>query len=331
MNKTKKFSALQVGIVWQRLNGLLDETAHVFVRTSFSSVVRDNWDFAVCLMDSNGRLFAQSSRSIPSFIGSMPRTLKIMLKRFPKETLSPGDVMISNDGYYGTGHLNDITMIRPVFRDGKLIAYLGSVFHSVDIGGAPSVTAKDSFEEGLTIPVSKILIKGIRNEDVIAFMTDNLRAPEETFGDIGAQFSAYELGIKRLIKILDDEKIDDLDALVEEILGRSEIAMRKAISAIPDGIYSDEIMLDGFDEPLKICCEVSISGSDLSVDFSGTSEQINRPVNSVLNYTIAYSAYAIKCAFDPYTPNNEGSFRPITITASRGLSAKPIKACTSLG
>ena len=115
MNKTKKFSALQVGIVWQRLNGLLDETAHVFVRTSFSSVVRDNWDFAVCLMDSNGRLFAQSSRSIPSFIGSMPLTLKIMLKRFPKETLSPGDVMISNDGYYGTGHLNDITMIWGVY------------------------------------------------------------------------------------------------------------------------------------------------------------------------------------------------------------------------
>ena len=114
-------------------------------------------------------------------------------------------------------------------------------------------------------------------------MTENLRSPEETFGDIGAQFSAYELGIKRLIKILDDENINDLDVLVEEILGRSELAMRNAISAVPDGIYSDDIMLDGFDEPLKIRCEVSIKGSDLSVDFSGTSEQINRPINSVLN------------------------------------------------
>ena len=325
MIKTKQFSALQVGVVWQRFNGLLDETAHVFVRTSFSSVVRDNWDMAVCLMDSQGRLCAQSSRSVPSFIGSMPRTLKVMLKRFPKETLSPGDVVISNDAYHGTGHLNDITMIRPVFRNGKLIAFLGSVFHSVDIGGAPSVTARDSFEEGLTIPVSKILIKGVKNEDVIAFMTENLRAPEETFGDIGAQFSAYELGIQRLIKILDDEQIDDLDLLVEEILGRSEAAMRKAISAVPDGTYSDEIMLDGFEEPLKIRCEVCISGSDLSVDFSGTSAQINRPVNSVLNYTVAYSAYAIKCAFDPYTPNNEGSFRPITITAPEGSLLNPLR------
>ena len=214
-------------------------------------------------------------------------------------------------------------MIRPVFRKGKLIAFLGSVFHSVDIGGAPSVTARDSFEEGLTIPVSKILVKGVKNEDVIAFMTENLRAPEETFGDIGAQFSAYELGIQRLIKILDDEQIDDLDLLVEEILGRSETAMRKAISAVPDGTYSDEIMLDGFDEPLKICCEVCISGSELSVDFSGTSAQINRPVNSVLNYTVAYSAYAIKCAFDPYTPNNEGCFRPITINAPEGSLLNP--------
>jgi N-methylhydantoinase B len=325
MNDPKPFSALQVGVVWQRFSGLLDETAHTFVRTSFSSVVRDNWDMAMSLMDAEGRQFAQSSRSVPSFIGTMPRTLKVMLQRFPKETLKAGDVMISNDGYHGTGHLNDITMVRPVFRGGVLIGFLGSVFHSVDIGGAPSVTARDSFEEGLTIPVSKILKEGIENEDIIAFITENLRAPEETLGDIRAQFASYDLGIARLIKILDDEKISDLGLLVEEILGRSEAAMRKAILEIPDGTYSDKIMLDGFEEPLTICCEVCISGSDLSVDFSGTSAQINRPINSVLNYTIAYSAYAIKCAFDPATPNNDGSFRPITITAPEGCFLNPTR------
>jgi N-methylhydantoinase B len=325
MNNTKPFSALQVGVVWQRFNGLLDETAHTFVRTSFSSVVRDNWDMAMSLMDAKGRQFAQSSRSVPSFIGTMPRTLKVMLERFPKESLLPGDVIISNDGYHGTGHLNDITMIRPVFRNGELIAFLGSVFHSVDIGGAPSVTARDSFEEGLTIPVSKILKQGVENEDIIAFITENLRAPEETLGDIRAQFASYELGIARLIKILDDEKISDLGLFVEEILTRSETAMRKAIAAVPDGTYADDIMLDGFEEPLTIRCKVTILGSDLSVDFSGTSAQINRPINSVLNYTIAYTAYAIKCAFDPATPNNDGAFRPITITAPEGCFLNPTR------
>jgi N-methylhydantoinase B len=323
MTADTEFSALQVGVAWQRFNGLMDETAHTFVRTSFSSVVRDNWDLAVSLMDAHGRQFAQSSRSVPSFIGTMPKTLQVMLQRYPAKSLEPGDVLISNDGYHGTGHLNDITMIRPVFRDSELIAYIGSVFHSVDIGGAPSVNARDSFEEGLTIPVSKILKKGIENEDVIAFLTENLRAPEETLGDIRAQFAAYELGIGRLLKILVDEQIDDLTVLVEEILDRSELAMRRAIEAAADGTYSDEILIDGFEDPLTICCTVKISGSDLSVDFAGTSAQINRPINSVLNYTLAYSAYAVKCAFDPVTPNNDGSFRPITITAPEGSLLNP--------
>ena len=314
---------MQIGVTWHRLNGLLDETAQTFVRTSFSSVVRDNWDLAVGLMDSHGRQFAQSSRSVPSFIGTMPRTLAVMLQRYPRETLKSGDVLISNDGYHGTGHLNDITMIRPVFRGDRLISFMGSIFHTVDIGGAPSVNARDSYEEGLTIPVAKIVREGIENEDVIAFLSENLRAPEETLGDIRAQFAAYEQGISRLLKILDDDGIGDLDALVEEILSRSETAMRRVIENVADGSYRDEILVDGFDEPLTIRCEVRIAGSELSVDFAGTSAQIAKPINSVLNYTIAYSTYAVKCALDPTTPNNDGSFRPISITAPEGCLVNP--------
>lgn len=134
------FSSLQIGVAWRRFNALMDETAHTFVRTSFSSVVRDNWDLAVSLMDRQGRQFAQSSRSVPSFIGTMPRTLAVMLQKYPPASLGDGDVLISNDGYHGTGHLNDITMVRPIFRAGKLIAFVGSVFHSVDVGGRPPST-----------------------------------------------------------------------------------------------------------------------------------------------------------------------------------------------
>lgn len=323
--RSEEVSALELGVAWHRFNGLMDETAQTFVRTSFSSVVRDNWDLAVGLMDSRGRQFAQSSRSIPSFIGTMPRTLKVMLERYPKSSLEPGDILISNDGYHGTGHLNDITMIRPIFRGDHLICFIGSVFHTVDIGGAPSVTARDSYEEGLTIPVSKIVREGAENEDVIAFITENLRAPEETLGDIRAQFVAYESAQARLMRILGDEGIDDLDLLAGEILNRSEAAMRSAISQAPDGVYRDRIMVDGFEEPLTICCEVRIEGDELEVDFSGTSQQVSRPINSAMNFTRAYSAYAIKCAFDPTTPNNDGSFRPVTITAPEGCLINPLR------
>jgi N-methylhydantoinase B len=213
-----KFSALQIGVTWQRLAGMIDEAAQTFVRTSFSSVVRDNWDMAVGLMDGQGRQIVQSSRSIPSFIGTMGRTLKAMLARFPRETWRPGDVVISNDGYLGTGHLNDITMVTPVFRGERLIAFIGSIFHTVDIGGAPSVEARDSYEEGLTIPVCKIVREGVENEDVIAFLTDNLRAPDDTLGDIRAQFAAYRQAEQRLLKILDEEGISDLDAFAGELV-----------------------------------------------------------------------------------------------------------------
>lgn len=325
MPGSEGFSALKVGVTWQRFNGLMDEAAQTFVRTSFSSVVRDNWDLAVGLMDSNGRQFAQSSRSIPSFIGTMPRTLAVMLQRYPKSALKPGDVLISNDGYHGTGHLNDITMVRPLFRHGRLIAFIGSIFHTVDIGGAPSVDARDCYEEGLTIPVAKIVREGVENEDVVAFITENLRAPEETLGDLRAQFVAYELGSARLMKILDDERIEDLDALAGEIFDRSELAMRRAIEAVPDGSYRDEMVVDGFDSPLTICCEVRIRGSDITVDFSGTSPQVVRPINSPMNFTRAYSAYAVKCLFDPITPNNDGSFRPVAITAPEGCLVNPLR------
>jgi N-methylhydantoinase B len=318
-----RYSALQVGVVWRRLSALMDETAQTFVRTSFSSVVRDNWDLAVSAMDSQGRLLAQSSRSVPSFIGTMPRTLQAMLKRFPRETLQPGDVLISNDGHLGTGHLNDITMIRPVFRGDQLVAFVGSIFHTVDIGGAPSIDARDSYAEGLTIPVAKIVRAGVENEDVIAFLRENLRAPDETLGDIRAQFAAYGLCIGRLLRMLEDERIDDLDGFVSEILARSEASMRSAIDQIPDGSYGDRMLVDGFESPLAIQCEVRVSGDRLVVDYAGTSPQIDRPINSVLNFTTAYSAYAIKCALDPLTPNNDGCFRPVTITAPEGSLLNP--------
>jgi N-methylhydantoinase B len=317
------FSALRLGTAWARIAGLMDEAAEAFVRTSFSSVVRDNWDMAVGLMDSAGRQFAQSSRSVPSFVGTMPRTLSVMLQRYPASVLKPGDVLISNDGYLGTGHLNDITMVKPVFRHGRICAWLGSTFHATDIGGAPSVEARDSWEEGLTIPIARILRGGEENEDVIAFLQANLRQPEEVLGDLRAQFAMYDQAEARLLRILAEEGIDNPDDLSAEIFGRSERAMRDAIAAVPDGEVTDEVTADGFDHPVTIRLRLAIKGDALTLDFSGTDAQIARPVNSPLNFTRAYSNYAVKCAFDPTTPNNDGCFRPITLVAPEGCIVNP--------
>jgi N-methylhydantoinase B len=316
-------SALRLGTAWQRIAGLMDEAAETFVRTSFSSVVRDNWDMAVGLMDSFGRQFAQSSRSVPSFVGTMPRTLAVMLRRYPPASLNPGDVLISNDGYHGTGHLNDITMVKPVFSGGGIVAWIGSTFHATDIGGAPSVEARDAWEEGLTIPVARILRAGVENEDVIAFLEANLRQPEEVLGDIRAQFAMFDQAAPRLLRILAEEGIGSADLLAAEIFARSERVMRDAIAAVPDGEVTDAVTADGFEHPVTIRLRLAIQGDGLTLDFTGTGGQIARPVNSPLNFTRAYSNYAVKCAFDPLTPNNDGSFRPITLIAPEGSIVNP--------
>jgi N-methylhydantoinase B len=154
---------VKLGLIWQRLNGMTDEVAESFIRSSFSSVVRENSDMAFSLLDPKGRQFIQTRRSIPSFIGTLPRTLQAILEEFPLESLNEGDVIISNDAWLGTGHLNDITMVHPIFHKKRIIAFAGSTAHTVDIGGAPSPTATDCYEEGLCIPICKIVEGEIDN------------------------------------------------------------------------------------------------------------------------------------------------------------------------
>ena len=306
---------VRLGLVWRRLAGMVDEVAETFIRTSFSSVVRENHDLAFSLLDRNGRQFIQTRKSIPSFIGTLPATLRAMLDKFPLETLKPGDVLISNDPWLGTGHLNDISLAAPLFRNGRIVAFADSTAHTVDIGGAPSPTARDCYQEGLCIPVSKLVVAGEENQTILDFLNENLREPEETRGDIRAQLVAYREAEARLFQLMDDEGLEEIESVIDEILSRSEQSMRKVISDLPDGRYEDEMTVDGFDHPLTIRCSLIVRGDGITVDFEGTSGQIDRPVNCVLNYTRAYACYALKCALDPHAPNNDGSFQPITVTA----------------
>ncbi|MBT6275321.1 MAG: hydantoinase B/oxoprolinase family protein, partial [Chromatiales bacterium] len=316
---------IQLGLLWRRLDGIVDQVSETFVRAAFSVVVRDNYDMAFSLFDANGRQLTQSKRSIPSFLGTLPRTLAAVREKFPEERLRPGDTIISNNAWIGTGHLNDISMVHPIFRGERLVAYAASTAHSVDIGGAPSPSAKDCFEEGLCIPICKIVEAGMESPVVIDFLEENLRQPDETLGDIRAQFAAYTDCERKLSALMNEEGLADLVALTDEIVARSEASVRAAIEILPDGTYSDRFTVDGVDKPLEIACAVVIAGNGITVDFAGTSPQVNWPINSVLNYTQAYASYALKCLLDPDAPNNAGSLAPITVTAPEGclLNALP--------
>jgi N-methylhydantoinase B len=309
---------VRLGLIWRRLDGIADQVAETFVRAAFSVVVRDNYDMAFSLFDGRARQLTQSKRSIPSFMGTLPHTLSEVLRKFPTQSLKPGDVIITNDPWIGTGHLNDISMIRPLFRGDRLIAFAASTAHTVDIGGAPSPSARDRYEEGLTIPICKIVNAGNESPVVIDFLEENLRQPSETLGDIRAQFAAYRDCDAMLNRLLDEEGLEDLDAVADEIIARSALSMRAAIATLPDGAYSDGFTVDGVDKPLRIECTVRVDGENLAVDFTGTSNQVQWPINCVLNYTQAYARYAVKCLLDPRAPNNAGTLAPITVTAPEG-------------
>ncbi len=321
----KEIDAVRLGLIWRRMDGIVDQVAETFVRAAFSVVVRDNYDMAFSLFDERGRQLTQSKRSIPSFMGTLPRTLQAVLKKYPADTLVPGDTIITNDSWIGTGHLNDISMIHPIFRGRTLIAFAASTAHTVDIGGAPSPSARDRYEEGLTIPICKIVEAGTESSVVLSFLEENLRQPTETLGDIRAQFAAYRDCARMLNRLFDEEQIDGLAVIADEIIKRSQRSMEAAIEVLPDGTYSDGFDIDGVDQPLRVECTVDISGNTISIDFTGTSCQVLWPINSVLNYTQAYACYAVKCLLDPDAPNNAGTLAPITVLAPEGciLNATP--------
>ena len=326
MKADSSFDAVTLEILWSRLISIADESAAALLRTSFSTIVRESNDFATVLMDGNGDSLAENTGGIPSFNGILPRTVKHFLARFPKDTWKPGDCVITNDPWLATGHLPDITMVMPIFHDGQLVGFSGSIAHSPDIGGSLwSADCRELFEEGLRIPPMKYLREGEVNADLHEMILGNVRVPDQVLGDLHAQVTANRVCGRRLQEFLDDAEMVDLTALSSTLLERGDQAMRRAIEAVPDGQYHAVTDADGFDEDTThIECTITIKGSEALIDYAGTSGQIYRGLNCVMNYTDSYSTYPLKCALDPDTPRNEGSYRPITVTAPEGSILNPV-------
>lgn len=303
-------------ISWSRIISFVDEAAAALVRTAFSPIIREAEDYAVVLFDGDGNSLAQSTTSAPSFIGTLPKTIRHFRDAMKDEGWYPGDVVITNDPWIGSGHLQDISMVAPVFsRSGRLVAFSGVVAHPPDMGGRWTAENREIYEEGLQIPICKLMKRGEPNKDVFNIIRRNVRVPDQVVGDIHAMMASCSVAASRLNGFMQEVGLESLNELSAAIHNFSEAAMRKKIEEIPDGRYCYEYEVDGYDKPLKIAATLTVKGSDITMDYTGSSMQVERAINCPLVYTNAFTIYPLICAINPQVPNNEGMLRPFTVTA----------------
>jgi len=313
------FDPVRLELLWTRLISVVDEAAAALLRTSFSTIVRESHDFACVLTDAEGRSLVQATDGVPSFLCTVPRTIRHFLDEYPPETLEPGDVLATNDIWMGTGHLPDITVAKPIFRAGRLVGFAGSAAHAPDIGGRiRTAESREVYEEGLQVPPMKVMRAGVLDDAFGRILRKNTRAPDQVIGDLYAQFTALDLMERRLVALMEEHGLEGIEELAGEIQGRSEVAMRAAIRALPDGDYPSEILTDGLAEPIRLQLVLRKRGDSIEADYTGTDAQVPRGINVCFSYTFAYTAFAVKAALCPEVPNNEGAFRPITVEAPLG-------------
>jgi N-methylhydantoinase B len=210
--------AVGIGIMWDRLVAISDEIVSALVRTSFSTIVSESYDLTVAVLDADGQLMAQGTYSVPVFMGTAPVTLGYMLDRFPASSLQEGDVVITNDPWLGTGHMFDINVMRPVFRNGRIVAYVISITHLPDVGGVGfGAGAEEIYHEGLRLPICKLFDAGTMNPFIEELIRTNVRAPDEVMGDLMANVTATAVGERMLGQFLDEYDLADFQALSAEI------------------------------------------------------------------------------------------------------------------
>ena len=315
-NPSNAIDAVSLSIMWDRLISITDEVVSTLVRTSFSSIVRESYDLTVVVLDTDGDLMAQGTYSVPVFIGTAPLTLRYMLDKIPPEQLRPGDVVVTNDPWMGTGHTFDISVMRPVFHKGAIVAYTMTITHLPDIGGIGfSAGAREMYQEGLRLPICKLVNEGVIDEFLIDLIRTNVRVPEQVIGDIMANLSGNEVGGRLLLEFMEEYDLDDLRPLSQAICAQSEQAMRAKIREMRPGKYSNRIQVEGIDAPITLACNVEITDGHVRIDFNGTDPCVERGINSPFCYTQAMSLYALKCLTIPNIPNNSGSARPISLSA----------------
>lgn len=310
---------LSLDLMWRRLIAATNEQAATLVRAAFSPIVREAGDLSACVFLPTGEMLAQARTGTPGHINSMANAMKHFISAYPPASLSPGDVLLTNDPHMTSGQLHDFTVMTPVFYRSRVVAFAGSLCHLSDVGGRGlGIEALSQFEEGIRIPISKLYVGGDLNLELLRVLHANVRTPNENVGDLLAQTAANAAAASAICEMLDEFEERDLTAVGAHIVEQSEAAMRTAIGQIPEGMYRGEAVSDGIDEPISLRCGISVADSAIHVDWAGSSPASRLGINVVLNYTHAYTSYALACLLSPGIQNNEGSLRPIRVTAPEG-------------
>ncbi|MDP6965274.1 MAG: hydantoinase B/oxoprolinase family protein [Acidimicrobiales bacterium] len=322
------FDPIELEILWQSLISTVNEQARALQRSAFSPIVREAGDLANAVFDQRGRMVAQAVTGTPGHINSLAIGASKMLEEITPDDLNPGDVLITNDPYKTAGQLLDVTVLVPVWKKQKAeeepvpIAFFGSTIHHTDVGGyGIGAGGRDCFEEGLWIPICKLMKEGKRNEDVWKFILSNVRQPDHMAGDLHAQMASGEVGAQRLLTLCENHNIQDIEDLSDEIVQRSEDATRASIKELKPGTYKSSALLDLADgSKIDIVCsmEVDIEEGEILVDYEGTSDASPWGINVVENYTHAYTTFTVRSVLNPDIPNNYGSLKPIKMRAPKG-------------
>lgn len=314
-------NAVDLPILWQRLIHIADECWTTIWRAAFSTVIGEALDFGVEILDARGQSLAHADRSMPVFHFCLPNTAQEILRRFPAETMRPGDVFITNDPWICAGHLPDIAIITPVFHQKNLVAIMAAVGNVADIGGTKnSSAARELFEEGLLLPPMRVHRQGEPVHEVLDIIAANVRVPEMVLGDLDALIAANRVGEQRLVEFLTEYQLQNFESIADEVQDRAEAAMRQAVQATPDGTYAASLTTDylaSVDEQLTVT--VTVDGDELHVDYSPAPQQApSGGINCTREYTTAHTLYALKLLLTPEVPSNSGNFRPVTVEIPGG-------------
>jgi N-methylhydantoinase B len=317
---------LTLQLAWSRMIAIADEGAVSLIRGAISPIIRESTDLAVMIFDCDGNTLAQSTICIPSFIGTLPHTMRHFLRWRPVNVWRRHDVVATNDPWLGTGQLNDLSLATPIWQHDRPVGFVAVVAHLPDVGGNGGGNgATDTYEEGLHIPICLLEDAGVPRAEVFDFIRANVRLPSDVLSDIGVMSAAAALCSSKATAMLDSLGETGLERLGAAIRARSERATRDALGSVPPGRYTGSIMLEGFDTDLVIKVALIFDADSVAVDYSGSSEQIRRGINSTWSHTFAHTAFVLKCLLGPEIPHNEGSLVPITVSAPAGsvLNARP--------
>ena len=328
MNSTATLSTIHQHIMWNRLISVVEEQAQTLVRTAFSTSVREAGDLAAGVFDRQGRMLAQAVTGTPGHINSMAEGVGHFIAKHPVDTMEPGDVFITNDPWFTSGHLHDITVVTPTFYRDRLVGLFANTCHVVDIGGRGfGPDARQVFEEGVNIPILHLFRRGEPNDTLLDLIRANVREPQQVIGDIFSFAAANDIGSHRLQSMMAEFGIEQLDDLAEFIFENSRQATIERIRAIRPGTYHNELTMDGYDEPVTLSAALTVGNDGIHVDYTGTSPVSGHGINVVLNYTKAYTCFGVKCAVAPDIPNNYGSLLPITFSAPEGCILNAPRPC----